>query len=75
MSEAAPQCFGIFSQNYLVNICGSVLTFVKYLTGLLKIYSIIANIKQLIDTLRQFMCLYFLYQNRLSTISSNSQNF
>ena len=34
MSEAAAQCFEIFSENSLVSICDAVLTSVKYLTGL-----------------------------------------
>ena len=43
MSEAAAQCIEIFSLNSLENICGAVLTSVKYLAGLRKIDSIISN--------------------------------
>ena len=43
MSEAAAQCIEIFSLNSLENICGAVLTSVKYLTDLPKIDSIITN--------------------------------
>ena len=79
MSEAAAPCFKIFSQNSLVSICGAVLTSVEYLTGLWKIHSIFPQYttprEQLIDALRQFMCLYFLYQNGFFTISGNPHNF
>ena len=45
MLEAAAQCFETFSGNSLVSICAVVLTLVKYLTGLQKIDSMIANIQ------------------------------
>ena len=45
MSEKATQCIEIFSLNSLENICGEVLTSVKYLAGLRKIDSIISNIR------------------------------
>ena len=45
MSEAAAQCFEKISNNSLGNICGAVLTSVKYLSGFRKIDSTIANIQ------------------------------
>ena len=33
------------------------------------------HIEQLSDALRQFMCLHFLHQNGLFTVSGNLQNF
>ena len=42
MSEAAAQCFEIFSKGSVESICGAVIT-VKYLTDLRKTYAIIAK--------------------------------
>ena len=42
MSEAAAQCFEIFSKGSVESICGEVVT-VKYLTDLRKTYAIIAK--------------------------------
>ena len=79
MSEAATQYFEIFSKNFLVSICGAVLILVKKFNrppeNQFNNRQYTTHIEQFIESLRQFMCLYFLYKNEFFTISGNPQSF